>query len=111
MINEFNFNNFIDYCDTMVIATESTIGNADVDKSINLLRNVNTWYTNLLKNVNYFSNARLYDQLNKDLLTVLQVSQARTESMFKMIPIIYKVLSVLSNRSISDLRYPNDGIE
>ena len=103
MINEFNLKDFIDYCDTMAIATESTIGNTDVDKSINLLRNVNTWYTNLLKNVNYFSNARLYDQLNKDLLTVLQVSQARTESMFKTIPVIYKILSVLSKMGMGEL--------
>jgi len=103
MINEFNINNFIDYCDTMAIANESTVGNDDVDKSIRLLKNVNTWYTNLLQNANYFANARLYDQLNKDLLTVLQISQARTENMFKTIPLIYKVLSVLSKMGMGEL--------
>jgi preprotein translocase subunit Sss1 len=43
-------------------------------------------------NVNYFKNAELDDQMNKDLIKVLQICQPRTEINFKLIKTYYNVM-------------------
>jgi hypothetical protein len=75
----------------MYIAEE---GSGNIGKSIwitikNIFRKIVTWFKNLLLNINYFKNAQLDEQLNKDLISVLQVSQPRTELNFNVLQKFY----------------------
>ena len=103
MNNDFAIESFIDYCDSMVITTEAVnmkkIGKNIWDSIIRIFRKLATWFKNLLLNINYFKNAELSEKMNKDMLHVLQVSQARTEDIFKQIPLIHGILTLFTRKA------------
>jgi len=97
MNNEFAIEAFIDYCDNMMIVNEA-INVKQIGKSIyegirKIFNKISRWFKNLLLNVNYFKNAHLSAKMNSDILKVLQMSQARTEAFFKILPELYKSMS------------------
>lgn len=79
----------------MEAATEDlkTLGKSVWITIKNLLKKLYTALGNLLLNVNYFKNANMPEQMNKDLVQVLKISQPRTELNFKLITMWYGILS------------------
>lgn len=79
----------------MDMATEDlkTLGKSVWITIKNLLKKLWTALGNLLLNVNYFKNANMPEQMNKDLVQVLKISQPRTELNFKVITTWYGILS------------------
>lgn len=88
---------FISYCDDMMIAEEGIkdLGNRIWVSIKALVNKIINWIKNVMLNINYFKNAELNPQMNKDMITVLKLSQAHTESNFKILTSVYKILLTL----------------
>lgn len=89
-----NIEAFINYCD-LEFAQESVIGDAasNVWKSIrSSFSKISKWCSSVTSNINYFKDAELDENMNKDLESVLKMSQPRTELNFKVINLYYKAL-------------------
>ena len=107
MTEDFTLESFISWCDDMYITNEASlkeIGKNIWDTIIRIFRKIAAWFKNLLLNINYFKNAVLSDQMNKDMVKVLQISQARTEHYFEMVMKAYKLCSTTTNK-------PNENTE
>ena len=104
MYNDIAIENFISFCDEMMIAEEGLkdIGKGIWNTIIRIFRKAMTWFKNILMNINYFKNAQLSEQMNKDLLKVLQVSQARTEDIAKYVVSSYDILRIIKGKNLSD---------
>ena len=103
-MNKYSIENFIDFCDELQINDIATEGLKDVGKSMweaikRIFRKIVTWFQNILRSINYFKNATLDDQLNKDLVTVLKIAQPKTELNFNWINYYYKMAAVIGKGS------------
>lgn len=104
---------FINFCDDMEIHSIATEGIKDIGKSIwesvkRIFRKIVTWFGNIIRNVNYFKNATLDSQLNKDLIEVLKIAQPKTELNFGWITYYYKLASMIPKNENSDHKIAGD---
>ena len=88
--------------DSIVTEGLKDVGKSVMQKIKNLWARICIWFKNLLRNINYFKNAQLDPQMNKDLVKVLNVVQARTELNFKLIPLFYSVAKMVKNTNTID---------
>ena len=97
----YTLENFIDQYDEFSIVEEGSknIGTDAWNSVQSTMDKSSKWFGKLLLNINYFKNAMLPEQMSKDMLKLLQASQARTESIFEMLPKTYKELASRGHRT------------
>ena len=95
---------FIMHCDDMMIVEESA-GGSIIKKVVtgfkNAIQKIITWFKNALLSINYFKNAKLDPQMNKDLVKVLDVCRPQTELNFKLIQNLFKLQSMTNTHGKS----------
>ena len=88
----------MDYCDmreewSYANESISDIGTEIKEKLHSVTSRMDSWLKGILANSNYFKEARLDPQMNKDLLQVLRISQPRTDINFKPIASYYNTMN------------------
>lgn len=97
-MDNFSLESFLNYCDytnEMEIADESF---SDLVQSLKgkvqeTSTKIKQWYYQVIPNADYFKEAKLDPQMNKDLIQVLRVSQPRTDINFRAITNYYSYMN------------------
>lgn len=97
-MNDFSLESFLNYCE---LSEDYNVADESFSELISSMKGkvqetstkIKQWYYQVIPNADYFKEARLDPQMNKDLLYVLRVSQPRTDINFKAITSYYSYMN------------------
>ena len=104
-MDEYVIESLINFCDDMLINNDiATEGVKEIGKSVwegikRIFRKIVNWFQNIIRSINYFKNATLDSDLNKDLVEVLKISQPKTELNFQWVTYYYKLANNLQTNN------------